>query len=275
MSKKKSSDPTDDSESTKTTSTTTSRPTHPDDIRRRQAAAIEVLSMLLKEYDDTGYRRAFHQSFTNVPENAGYNDGLPAPQPDFIEGLKAGEFRPFPVADHIPGAAMYKDDPNSVTLPQIAGIWKGPDGSMEEAERQSAYVGAAMVYARNQALAYMGKSDPPGHTAILTFTTDGTTLTLYAHYATPSEEDKGRLEYHQYPIKAINVIESYQGYEEATRYLRNAQDYARERSYALKDQLKEYYKQQRQGGLHPSAEHEVPLLPIPDTESTMRAQEEP
>ncbi len=44
-----------------------------------------------------------------------------------------------------------------MTLPHIAGEWKGPDGSMKEATLQSGYDGAALVYARNQALAHQGK----------------------------------------------------------------------------------------------------------------------
>lgn len=42
----------------------------------------------------------------------------------------------------------------------------------------------------------MGKPDPPGHAEITTFTTDGTNINLYAHYATPSAEDEDTVEYH-------------------------------------------------------------------------------
>ncbi|KAK0655321.1 hypothetical protein B0T16DRAFT_498983 [Cercophora newfieldiana] len=287
MNNKKASDLTDESQSTKTTSTETrasfadfayengillpphSRPpTSLDDIRRQH-----VGSRLLKEYDDEGYRREFNRSFTNAPQDAGYNNGLSAPQPDFVEGLEKQEFRPFQVADHIPGAALYQDDPYSLTLPHITGEWKGRGKDIEEAELQSAFDGAAMVHARRQALAYMGKSDPPGHAAITTFATDGTTLNMYAHYAIPSEEDEDRLEYHQYKYASTNIKDSYQGHKEGRRGLRNAQDHAREQSYALKDQLKEHYqqqlegyhKQQRSSGLHPIAEG-VPTLPVPGTE---------
>ncbi|KAK0636537.1 hypothetical protein B0T17DRAFT_478504, partial [Bombardia bombarda] len=245
-------------------------PTSLDDIRRRHAApretasppesvyegyanrvgkagneatvVVETSGKLLKEYDDKGYNRAFSRLFTNVAPNAGYNDGLSAPQPDFVEGLEKQEFRPFQVADHIPGAALYHDDPFSLTLPHVAGEWKGPDGSMREAELQSACDGAALVHARNQALAYMGKSDPPGHAAITTFTTDGTSLNMYAHYALPSEEDENTLEYHQYKYASTNIKDSYQGHKDGRKGLRNAQDYAREQAYALKDQLKEHWK---------------------------------
>jgi len=78
-------------------------------------------SKLLKEYDDEGYKRAFNQQFTGFPKNVGFNNGLSAPQPDFVEGLEMEEFRPFPVNKHISGSVLYKDNTRSVTLPHIAG----------------------------------------------------------------------------------------------------------------------------------------------------------
>lgn len=82
---------------------------------------------------------------------------------------------------------------------------------------QSAYDGAALVYGRNQALAYMGNSDPPGHAAITTFTTDGTNLNMYAHYANPSEKDPRTLEYHQHQCASTNIKDSYQGHRRPKR----------------------------------------------------------
>ncbi|TPX08982.1 uncharacterized protein E0L32_009561 [Thyridium curvatum] len=225
---------------------------------------VATSKRLLKEYP-TDYPDAYNRAFTNIPKDAGFNNGLSAPQPDFIEGLEKEEYRPFPVDDYIPGAALYQDDPRSITLPQIAGEWKGPAGDIREARMQSAYDGAAMVHARNKALAYMGKEDPPGHASVTTFTTDGTNLNLYAHYAAPSEEDEGALEYHQCLVSTTNLTGSYESFKQGRKHLRNAQDRAREQSYALKDQLKEYYKQQRHGDLHPVTET-VPPLPVPRIE---------
>ncbi|KAK5656278.1 hypothetical protein OQA88_5041 [Cercophora sp. LCS_1] len=175
------------------------------------------------------------------------------------------QYDPFPVDEHVPGAALYRDDPRSVTLPQIAGEWRGPAGNMREARMQSAYDGAAMVRARIQALAYTGKSDPPGYAEITMFTTNGTNLNIYTHYATPSGENEGTLEYHQFPISSINLAGTYQGHKDGRRSLRNAQDYAKTRSEELKDELKEYWKQQRSGGLRPITKG-VPALPVSGTE---------
>ncbi|CAK7223161.1 hypothetical protein SCUCBS95973_005084 [Sporothrix curviconia] len=68
---------------------------------------VETSGKLLKEYDDDGYNRAFNRAFINITLNSGYNDGLLTPQPDFVEGLEKQEFRPFKVAEYIPGAAFY------------------------------------------------------------------------------------------------------------------------------------------------------------------------
>ncbi|TPX14833.1 uncharacterized protein E0L32_004942 [Thyridium curvatum] len=210
-----------------------------------EATMVVEVSALLKKNDDEGYTRAFNQAFTGFPKDAGFNNRLPAPQPDFIEGLTREDYKPFPVDEHIDGAVLYKDNTDSITLPHLAGEWKGPGGNMNEAMLQSAYDGAALVYARNQALAYLGKSDPPGHAEIMTFTTDGTNLNLFAHYATTLED--GSHEYHQYPMTSTNLLVSHQGHNDGRRELRNEQDHAWEQSRALRDQLKEHWKKRGRG----------------------------
>lgn len=168
------------------------------------------------------------------------------------------EFRPFPVEKHVDGAVLFKDDHISVTLPHLAGEWKGPDGNMTAAALKCRYDGAALVYARNNALAYLGKSDPPGHAEVTTFATDGAKLKLYAHYAAPSDE--GTLEYHQYQFAKADLTDSYQGHKDGRKGLRNQQDHAFKLSYALKDQLKEHWKQwgRRLGVLQPTSEGALP-----------------
>ncbi|KAK0655532.1 hypothetical protein B0T16DRAFT_451193 [Cercophora newfieldiana] len=282
MGKEKSSDPSNDSGTTGTTKTiSTTSPGFADKARengifhslvsrapldleeihrqlpkRRMTASppksvYEDYAHAVKTAPNEGYKKAYNQAFTRYPKDVGFNNGLSAPQPDFVEGVEEEEYHPFPIGTHVPSTVLYKDKDFSVTLPHIAGEWKRPGGDMGQAELQSRYDGAALVYARNQALSYMGKSDP---FSIITFTTDGTTLKLFAHHATLSK--KGTLEYHQYPIKKIDLVQSYEGYKEGRRLLRNAQDRAREQSHALKDQLKEYYEQQE----------EVPPLLVPGIE---------
>ena len=200
---------------------------------------FEVGESLLKKYD-SGYKRAFNQALSGFPKNVGFNNGLPPPQPDFVDGLRMEEYYPFPIDNYISGAVLYKDNPDSLALPHIAGEWKGSGEDMIEARLQSAYDGAALVYARSQALELVESPDPSGHAEITTFTTDGTALNFFAHYA--SRSDDGSLEYHQYPIRSINLVNSYQEYKDGRRAFRNAQDHAMRDSYSLRDQLKEHWK---------------------------------
>lgn len=204
---------------------------------------FKVGAYMLKEYDDDGYHQVFNQPFTGFPADVGFNNGLSAPQPDFVEGLEMQQFRPFPVDEHVQGAVLYKDNPSSLTLPHLAGEWKGRGKDMKRAMLQSRYDGAALVYTRNQALSSLGESDPPGHAEITTFTTDGTNFNFYAHYAAPTED--GTLEYHQYQYASANVKDSHQGHKDGRRGLRNQQDHAREQSYDLRNRLKEHWTQCR------------------------------
>ena len=201
---------------------------------------VEVGKKLLKEYP-RAYSKVYNQAFTGFPKDVGFNNGLSAPQPDFVEGLGMPEFQPFPASKQLSGSVLYKDNPFSLVLPHIAGEWKGPGKDMEEARMQSGYDGAALVYARNQVLEYIGKPEPAGHAEVATFTTDGSTLNFYSHHATPSGED-GALEYHQYPIATTNMKSSLGEYKRGYRQMRNAQDRAREGSLQLRDQLKEHWK---------------------------------
>ncbi|KAJ8132861.1 hypothetical protein O1611_g761 [Lasiodiplodia mahajangana] len=203
---------------------------------------VEVGRKLLKFYTEKGYRQVYNQAFTAFPKYAGLNNGLSAPQPDFVEGLEMKQYRPFLIDEYVNDAVLYKDDPNSLTLPHLAGEWKGSGKNMKEARMQSAYDGAALVYARNQALKFIGKPDPPGHAGVTTFTTDGSSLNVFAHYSTLSEEGDGTLQYHQYPIKSTNLIDSYRGFKAGRRELRNGQDCAKEQSYALRDRLREHWR---------------------------------
>ncbi|KAF6820089.1 hypothetical protein CPLU01_12863 [Colletotrichum plurivorum] len=223
----------------------TASPTETEDMNyvKRIAGADNEMTMvyeagtrLLKEYDDDGCKKIF------------------------IEGLEAEEFRPFPVGNHITGAVLYKNNPRSVTLPHLAGEWKGPDGSASEATLQSAYDGTALAHARNQALSYLEKPDPPGHAEITTFTTDGKILNFYSHHAARTEDET--LEYHQHPEASYNLMK-FDEYKDGRRHPRNTQDRAKELSYALRDQLKEHWKQQR-GTLLPIAQGTPSPAPIPE-----------
>ncbi|KAL7917442.1 hypothetical protein ACQKWADRAFT_325725, partial [Trichoderma austrokoningii] len=226
-------DSTSESHKTKTTSTTSSGftdqaykngilsplhskpPMNLEDIQKRHARSRETASP-----PETKYK----QYVNNVGKA-----GNEATMPDFVEGLEKREYEPFPVDEHVSGA-------------------KGRGKNLEEARLQSSYDGAALVYARNQALSYMGRSDPPGHA---------------------EESEDGAIKYHQYRIKSINLIDSYQEFKDGRRSLRNAQDYAKDQSSALRDDLREHWKQNRQHhSTLPSVSEETYLL-APDSQAKL------
>ncbi|KAK1765758.1 hypothetical protein QBC33DRAFT_590598, partial [Phialemonium atrogriseum] len=193
---------------------------------------FQAVRKLLKEYvtddgADDGYQKVFNQAFAGFPKDLGFNNGLSAPQPDFIEGLRMEKYRPFPVDEHVSGAVLYKDDHHSLTLPHMAGEWKGRGEDMEETRLQRAYYGCALVYTRNQALSYIREPDRANHAEIMTFTTDGTNINFFAHYAIPSEEEEGKMEYHQYPIASMNLTNSYEEFKKGRKQIRNLQDHGR------------------------------------------------
>ncbi|KAK7422297.1 hypothetical protein QQZ08_009604 [Neonectria magnoliae] len=79
----------------------------------------QVSPKLLKK-PPVGYQTVLNQSFAGLPEEVGFNDGLSAPQPDFVEGIRVKDYRPFPVDEFIHGAVLHKNDISSITLPHIA-----------------------------------------------------------------------------------------------------------------------------------------------------------
>ncbi|KAK3361422.1 hypothetical protein B0T24DRAFT_513189, partial [Lasiosphaeria ovina] len=179
--------------------------------------AVEVGARLLKDHGDKDYTRAFSQAFTTFPKEVGFNNPLSTPQPGFVQGPRMAQFHLFLVHKHIDGAVLYSDDRLSVTLPHLAGGWGGRGKDMKRAALQAGYNGAAPVYARNKALSYLEQPDPYGHAEVTTFTTDGTTINFFAHYAAPSQNDDSMLEYHQYQYDSANIRDSYQGYKDGLR----------------------------------------------------------
>jgi len=232
-----------------------------------EATMVVETSKLLKEYTDKDYTRAFNRMCTAFPKDVGFNNGLSAPQPDFVEGPRMEGFDPFPVDEYISGAVLYRDDHRSVTLAHFGGEWKGPGGDMKAAERQSSYDGAAFVYARNQALEYMGKSDLPGHAKVSTFAMDGNYLNIYSHFAIRTGD---KTLYHQQLDESYNM-KKYQEFRDGRKHLRNIQDDARDESYALRDQLIKYWEQ-RHSGLHPI--EGVPSLSMPAMEPSGTYEDE-
>ena len=197
-----------------------------------QTVLIES-SALLKKYPK-GYRRVFDQCFDGNPRDAGFHDGRTPAQPDMLEGLDVATFGPMPVRRELNGFAIPFLGPNVITLPHLAGEWKGPGKDMDVARQKAAYDGALMAYARDEACTYLGDPDPKDHASVHTFTTDGTILNTYAHFLT---DDGYQLKYHSYPTSSSSLTSTYDDFKEGRRRLRNLQDCARKNSQELRKSL--------------------------------------
>lgn len=173
----------------------------------------------------------------------GFNNGLSAAQPGLIEGLEIPQFKPFPIYKQLGGAAIPHIAPHSIALPHFAGDWNGPAKGTALAELQAAYAGASMVYGRDAARMVLEDPDPAGDAHVVTFTSDGEHIDTFANYCLETE---GRVLYYHFPITSTPITVSYDDFRRARRQLRNLQDYAKEASEALRDELKDKWSSTRQ-----------------------------
>ena len=194
----------------------------------------------IKKYKDEGYRSAYNQQFTEYPSKVGFNNGLSTPKPDLIQGISLEAFEPYPVKDRLDGSAVPTSSLFPITLAHFAGEFKRPGGDLIQAQGQAAYDGASLVYGRNAARESMGRADPPGSAHVGSFISDGIHITTFVHYA--AMNTSGKTVYHQWPVTDTNIQLSHQSFKTGRQQLRNLQDWTRENSYLLKEDLLNHYK---------------------------------
>lgn len=201
---------------------------------------------ILKALDDDGnndllptdYEVRLHQPWTAFPQNVGFNNGLAAPRPARVEGFLASTFPP-PILAALGGSVTpVENGLYPLALPHFAIEFTDAGNDMQQ--RAPGYAGAAMVYARNRALAFLGQRDPPRWAAVVTASTDGHAWNAYAHYALKSEGSEGRLEYYQYPLASGSWYPRDE-YERGYRVLRNLQEYGFEQSVDLRARLRLHF----------------------------------
>lgn len=215
---------------------------HIDAIEDDIARLFQIASALVGRITDPNYHQVFHRRFTGLPRDLGFNDFLDPPRPSFVEGPEMREFAPFPIK-RLGGAVLYRNKHRSLALPHLAGEVV-PPGKMGSAIEKSAYVGAALVYARNQALKYLGVIEPAGYASVITFATDGNTVDFFAHFAIPVAPFSDQTEYHQYRLNSIKIHrESIEGFKQARIVMLNAQLYTRLRSSEVAGRLKQHWEQ--------------------------------
>lgn len=239
-------------------------------VAENEGTIAEETSKLLKDHGVTEYRRATNLPFKDFPRNVGLNNGLSAAQPDMMEGFERPEFEPFPVSQELGAAAIPYLSANAITLPHFAGEWKGLGKDMILARGQAAYDGASMVYARKIARSYLESPDPVGHAFVASFTSDGTSVRTFANYFLESE---GKITYHQWPMSST-FITTFDGFKTGRRQLRNAQDYAKQTSEKLRDELNENWLANHCSSVAPSVAAET-AEPVDDNDSNHEDKEGP
>jgi len=202
----------------------------------------QITAGLVGRISDPFYHQVFCRRFSRLPSHLGFNNFLEPPKPSIVEGPNLSEFGPFPI-HRLHSAVLYKNSSSSLALAHLAGETTQP-GGMARAIEKCAYVGAALVYARNQALDYLGIMDVPGSAHVITFATDGNTIDFFAHFSTPVAPSRNEMEYHQYRLNSIKIPRnSIEGFWEARTVMLNAQVFTRLQSLELSDRLKENWRQ--------------------------------
>lgn len=127
------------------------------------------------------YGTKWDKQWTDYPKDVGFNNGLSASKPDYIEGYSRLAFAPS--IDEIGGAAvLVKDNSRFIALPHFALEAKAPVKDMHLAQVQAQYDGAVMVYGRNKALAYIQQPDPPQTGLVATLIADEENWDAFLHY---------------------------------------------------------------------------------------------
>ncbi|UKZ46400.1 hypothetical protein TrVGV298_000601 [Trichoderma virens] len=202
----------------------------------KEAIMFEMMPLFQAFPNRPEYIRTFCQRFDDFPEYAPFALGIEKPCPGFAQGFRL-EAYPCMNIEYVSAAVCLVRDHASLVHPHLAGDFTS--GDVNDLEAVSARHGAALVYMRNLALAHIRAEILEDMAGIMTFTTNGTYINFFAHYASTSAE--GRLEYHQYPIASVNLMGSYFEFIQGVTMLRNCQDHALFIATHLRDDLEKYH----------------------------------
>ena len=196
---------------------------------------------LMRKFDVREIKRYRNQQFTKYPPNIGFNDGLSAAKPDFVEGYPKTAFGPYPVEERLGGSAVLAPGASAIALPHIAGEFKRLGGDMLCGTCQAAYDAACLVYGRNNARISVSKIDKANSAYVGSFITDGDRLSISVHYS--ANNDSGEILYHQCPVFDQSIQMDHETFKLGIRHLRNLQDWAKSNACSIKNDLIFHYQQ--------------------------------
>lgn len=208
--------------------------------RHRDLTRVTMRCLFRRFPERSGLVRMYYQRWYDFPEYAPFAQGLEQPCPGYTQGFSFEAYRAVDI-ECLGSAVCYNSILSgvpSLTLPHMTGEFAV--GALEAEEATDARHGAALVYMRNEILLHAKiRKDPEDVAAIVTFITDGLSIRFYAHYE--SKSPSGMVEYHQYPILAVNLVGSYEEFLRGVAMLRNCQDIAFVLASNLKNALERYH----------------------------------
>lgn len=210
-------------------------------IAGNEDAIQRTVLSLFKNDDDEDQKQLINQQFIEFPSNVGFNNGLSAAKPDFVEGYLEEAFQPYPIKDLLGGSAVPTSDQFPIALPHIVGEFKRRGGDFECGTCQAAYDAACLVYGRKHACISMTKMDEANAAHVGSFVTDGKRLLISVHYSATTA--LGKTVYHQCPIYDSSISMDYNSFKLGYRQIRNLQDWARGNACSVKDNLIVHYQE--------------------------------
>lgn len=163
----------------------------PDD---NEASIINVLDCYVLQrpsLDDNlikeQYRAKVKRQWTDYPKDVGFNNGLSAPKPTYVEGYASSEFPPNMV-EIGSTTTLLRDGHRFPVLPHFVMEARAPGEDMNQAETRAQYDGAAMAFCRNEVLEYLQKPDPPETAKVGSVVADGRSYDISLHYAQKDEK---------------------------------------------------------------------------------------
>ena len=172
------------------------------------------------------------QQFSRFPSNVGFNNGLSAATPDWVEGYFKNYIDQTPTFQSLGDSAV----PTAVTFPivlaHLVGEFKKLGGNLATGSQQAAYAAACLVHGRDLASLSMQKGIEPGMAYVGSFVSDGHYLRISVHYTTEDPISQAT-QYRQYVVFDANVQQDYEHFELGYRMLRNLQDWTQQNAGML------------------------------------------
>lgn len=157
-------------------------------------------------------------------------------KPDITESYRLRKYPQQSIDDL--GAALAPTS-HTMAMPTFAVEAKSIEKGIMEAELQCAYDGAIMVDAARRAHESLGNELGPfwKTTQALTLAYNGNDMTILANHAV---KITSAIQHHSYPLYSDTPRHSFEHFKSARKHVRNAQDWSRERSTRMLEELRNH-----------------------------------